>query len=321
MRLHKKNIRPCVLLLFCAESPLSPSLPSNCSPKGGWMKPSSRCAALSISPRKTRKLTTCSAALIIRSATGIAASTTAKRLCLWQPSNSLYHLWLGRIYGEKADTVNFMSAASLAGKVRDQFEKAVQLNPQSAEARTDLAEFYLEAPGIVGGGRDKAEAQAAALDKLNPAKADWVRGRLAEKKKDYATAEKEYRAAIDASHGGANDWLNLALLYRHVGRLSEMEDAINHAAAARMDEPGVLVEGADNLIRAGRNFPEAIRMLRRYLAEFKVEEAPAFKAHYLLGTVFEKQGNKQAAAAEYTAALALAKDFSRARQGLDRVNR
>jgi tetratricopeptide (TPR) repeat protein len=237
------------------------------------------------------------------------------------PSNSLYHLWLGRIYGEKADTVNFMSAASLAGKVRDQFEKAVQLNPHSADARTDLAEFYLEAPGIVGGGRDKAEAQAAALDKLNPSKADWVRGRLAEKKKDYATAEKEYRAAIDASHGGANDWLNLALFYRHVGRLSEMEDAINHAAAARMDEPGVLVEGADNLIRAGRNFPEAIRMLRRYLAEFKVEEAPAFKAHYLLGTVLEKQGNKQAAAAEYMAALALAKDFSRARQGLDRVNR
>jgi tetratricopeptide (TPR) repeat protein len=238
-----------------------------------------------------------------------------------EPDNSQYHLWLGRIYGEKAGTVNFLSAASLAGKVRTQFEKAVQLNPQSAECRTDLAEFYLEAPGIVGGGRDKAEAQAKELDKLSPSKAHWVRGRLAEKSKDDAAAEKEYRAAIDASHGGANEWLNLALFYQHVGRLREMEEAINQAASAKMNEPEVLVEGAYSLIREGRNFPQAIQMLHRYLSDYKVEEAPAFKAHYLLGTVFEKQGNKQAAAGEYTAALALAKNYTRAQQALERVSR
>jgi tetratricopeptide (TPR) repeat protein len=88
---------------------------------------------------------------------GISACEKATSL---DPNNSLYHLWLGRIYGEKADGANFLSAASLAGKVRDHFETAVRLNPDSVPARTDLAEFYLEAPGIVGGGRDKAEAQA-----------------------------------------------------------------------------------------------------------------------------------------------------------------
>jgi tetratricopeptide (TPR) repeat protein len=239
-----------------------------------------------------------------------------------QPNNSLYHLWLGRAYGEKADGANFFSAAGLAGKLRTEFETAVRLSPDSVAAHTDLAEFYLEAPGIVGGGRDKAEAQAKLLDKLAPAKAHWVRARIAEKAKDLSTAEKEYRAAIDSSQGGANAWLNIALFYRRARRLDEMENAIKQAASAESGEPVALVDSAETLVRADRNLPEAARLLRRYLAsDSKVEEAPAFKVHYLLGTVLEKQGDTQAAANEYSAALALAKGFSRAQDALQRLNR
>jgi tetratricopeptide (TPR) repeat protein len=236
-----------------------------------------------------------------------------------EPNNSRYHLWLGRVYGEKADSSNFLTAAGLAKKVRTEFERAVQLSPDSVDARTDLAEFYLEAPGIVGGGRDKAAAQAQTLATLEPAKANWVNGRIAEKKKDMVAAEKDYRAAIESSHGGADAWLNLALFYRHVGRLGDMEDAINRASSAQMNQPVVLVDAAETLIRAGRNFPGATQLLKRYLSSSTVEEAPAFKAHYLLGTVLEKQGDKQAAAEEYRAALALAKSFSLAREALNRL--
>ncbi len=238
------------------------------------------------------------------------------------PDNSRYHLWLGRIYGEKADRASWFTAAGLAGKVRDQFEAAVKLNPDNVDARTDLAEFYLEAPGIVGGGRDKAEAQANALDKLDPAKAHWVRGRIAEKNKELATAEKEYRAAIEVSHGSALSWLNLALFFRSHNRLDEMEDAIRHASATQTGHSEVLVDAAETLNRTGRNFPTAIDLLRRYLSSSStVEAAPAFKAHYLLGTLLERQGDKQAAAQEYREALALAKSFSAAQDALNRLNR
>jgi len=248
---------------------------------------------------------------------GIAACEKAVSL---QPDNSRYHLWLGRIYGEKADSANFLSAARLAGKVRTEFEKAVQLSPNSADARTDLAEFYLEAPGIVGGGQDKAEAEARSLAPLDPVKSHWVSGRIAEKKHDSAAAEREYRAAVEASHGNSIAWLNLAFFYRRAQRLDDMEDAINHAASAQMNRPEVLVEAAETLIRSGRNFQEAADLLRRYLASSTVEEAPAFKAHYLLGTVLEKEGKKQEAAQEYRAALSMAKDFSRARDALARLD-
>jgi len=250
---------------------------------------------------------------------GIAACQKAVTL---DQNNSRYHLWLGRIYGEKADKSGFLTAAELATKVRSEFELAVELNPKNIDARTDLAEFYLEAPGIVGGGRDKAEAQARTLASLDPAKAHWVNGRLAEKKKDFNSAEKEYRAAIESSHGSANSWLNLAIFFRHVGRFDQMESAIQQAAAAQMDSTGAVVDAAELLIRTKRNIPESARLLRQYLSsQSTVEQAPTFKAHYLLGTVLEQQGNKEAAADEYRAALSLAKDFLPAHQALDRVNR
>ena len=249
---------------------------------------------------------------------GISACEKAIAL---DPNNSRYHMWMGRIYGEKANDVIFFKAASLAGKVRNEFEAAVRLDPNNVDARSDLGEFYLEAPGIVGGGRDKAEAQARALAALDPAKAHYLYGRIAEKKKDPAAAEKEYRAAIEASHGSALTWFNLALFFRHQQRWDDMEGAIQHAVSAQVDRPEIIMESGEVLLRSGRNFPAAVQYLRRYLAlNSKVEEAPAFKAHYLLGTALEKQGDKQAAAQEYRAALSLAKDFSSAQEALDRLN-
>jgi tetratricopeptide (TPR) repeat protein len=206
--------------------------------------------------------------------------------------------------------------------VRDEFEKAVHLNPRSAEARTDLAEFYLEAPGIVGGGRDKAAAQAQSLLTIDPARAHWINARIAEKNHDYETAEKEYRSEIEVTHGSASAWLNLGLFYRHRQQWDDMERALLNLRSAPLDTPDALVDAADILIRQQRNVPAAIDLLRSYLKSgSRVEQAPEFRVHYLLGTANEKLGDKLAAAAEYRAALDLAKEYQPAKQALQRVNR
>lgn len=250
---------------------------------------------------------------------GIPACEKATGLA---PNSGLYHLWLGRIYGEKADRAGFLKAAGLAGKVRTEFERAVEYSPNSWEARTDLAEFYLEAPGIVGGGKDKALAQAELIAPLNPAMAHWVKARVAEKNKDTTAAEKEYRAAIDASQGGARAWLNLAGFYRHMNRLDEMEQALRTMESRPVDHPAALVDAAGMLLRTGREAPMAIRLLRRYIASSNTEEeAPVFKAHNLLGELLEKQGDRAAAADEYRTALAMAHTFRPALDGLKRVTR
>jgi tetratricopeptide (TPR) repeat protein len=235
------------------------------------------------------------------------------------PNNSNYHLWLGRLYGEKADHSGFFSAAGMAKKVRTEFERAVQLNPQNWEARSDLAEFYLEAPAIVGGGKEKALAQAQAMAAINPAMAHYVNGRIAEKNKDSATAEREYRIAIDLSHGGALAWLNLALFYRHENRFDDMEQALRTMESRPLDRPESLMDGGAVLLRTGRDSQLAIKLLRKYLASATVEQGPAFKAHYLLGELLERQGDREGAAEQYNAALNLAHEYRKADQALKRV--
>ncbi|MFZ0959013.1 MAG: tetratricopeptide repeat protein, partial [Candidatus Sulfotelmatobacter sp.] len=158
-------------------------------------------------------------------------------------TNALYHLWLGRIDGEKADRAGFLSAFVLARRVRTEFETAVELDPSNVAARTDLAEFYLEAPGIIGGGKDKARTQAEAIARTDPGAAHWVIGRLAERAKDEPAAEREYRAAIDASRDGARAWLNLAIFYRHTNRLDQMEQALTTLESRPLDRPESLMDG------------------------------------------------------------------------------
>jgi len=101
-----------------------------------------------------------------------------------------------------------------------------------------------------------------------------------------------------------------------------MESAVSKAVSAPQPSGGTLFEAASLLFRAGRNFPGAADMLRRYLNGGKlVCDAPAFRAHYLLGTILEKQGDKPAAVSAYQASLALARDFDDPRKALKRVQR
>jgi len=249
------------------------------------------------------------------------AISNCERAQSLDPQNSMYSLWLGRALGEKADRAGFISAAALVKKVRTSFEHAVELDPKNWEARTDLAEFYLEAPAIVGGGRNKARQQADALMPLNPAMGHWILGRIAEKEKNPAEAEREYRAEITTSHGGSRGWLDLAIFFHHQNRAQEMEEAVLKVESSKVDRPESLMDGASLLFHAGRNYPLAVRLLRRYLSDGPVEEGPAFKAQGLLGELLEKQGDRQAAATEYRNALVLCHDYPRAEEGLRRVER
>ncbi len=249
------------------------------------------------------------------------AVPSAERAVALQPDNSNYHLWLGRAYGRKAEHSSFIKAPGLAKKARKEFERAVELNASNVAARSDLAEYYLQAPGFLGGGKDKARIQADEIEGRDKAAAHMVRARLAEEDKDYPIAERELWQAIADSPQPAGHWLDLAAFYRRRGRLDDMEDATNKAVAAdKQKDPAILVQAAALLLRAGRDLPGAAVLVRRALSSpTSNEDAPSFQAHYLLGQALEKQGDKAGAEREYRAALSLAKDYKQAQKALKRL--
>jgi predicted Zn-dependent protease len=227
--------------------------------------------------------------------------------------NSSYHMWLGRALGEKASRASFLSAFSLGKQVRTEFEAAARLNSHNAAALTDLGEFYREAPGIVGGGLDKAAGIAAQLDRIDPARAHQLRARIAEERKDYGTAEREFKAAIATAAHPAMYWTSLASFYRRRQRWPELEWAIrNCVSAAERDKHAAvaLYDGAGVLIESNRDPALAAKMLGDYLASSsKTEEAPAFEAHLRLARLKKQLGDTAGAQRELASALALAHNY------------
>jgi len=237
-----------------------------------------------------------------------------------RPNDAYYHLWLAREYGEKAANSNPLTAATLARKARNEFERAVQLDPSSVEARLDLAEYYTEAPAIMGGGLDKARDQAAEMAKRNSAKSHLILARIAMKEKQFPEVENQISQAIGEANNPAEYWLELAEFYRVRGRPDDMQKAVQSAVALPNRPAETFFDAANELYLGNRDFPNAIVYLQKYLASGGlVEGAPAFRAHYLLGQIYEKVGQGPAAVSEYQASLALASGFDRARKALSQL--
>jgi tetratricopeptide (TPR) repeat protein len=227
--------------------------------------------------------------------------------------NFAYHMWLGRVLGLKAQHVLFTSAYGLGKRVLAEFETAARLNPRSGEALMDLGEFYRSAPGMIGGGLDKAEKVATQLDEVEVSRAHQLRARIAESRSDYATAEREYKEAVATAAHPALRLTVLASFYRARKRYTDMQAALRSAeGAARKDSHATiaLYDGAGVLIDGKLDPGTAARMLEEYLASpTKTEEGPAFEAYVRLAKMKKQLGDSSAAQQQISAALALAHDY------------
>jgi len=249
------------------------------------------------------------------------AVSECERAASINPKNSTYQLWLGRAYGEKAEHSSWFSAIGLAKKAHTAFERAVQLDPDSIDARSDLSEYYIEAPGFLGGGIEKAAAQANAVERLDPPTADWIRARIAEHEKRNDEAERTYKKAVEVAANPPHRLFDVASFYRKTGRYDELEKTIQQAAKLDTRNDSVLVDSASLLLRVGRNYALATTMLRRYIEHgSRTEDWPLFRAQYLLGQVLEKAGDVAGAREAYMSAHNLASDFAPAAAALKRIS-
>jgi tetratricopeptide (TPR) repeat protein len=203
-----------------------------------------------------------------------------------EPGNSGYNLWLGRAYGRRAEVSSMFTAPQYASKARQYFEKAVQLNPHNLEAQSDLFEYYLEAPGFLGGGFQKAAVTAGQIARLSPAEGHWAQAKLAEKRKEFSSAEEQLRRAIELTPQQVGRLVDLARLLAKQGRLQEADQSFARAESIAPGSPKVLFAKADFYIKTGRNLDVARDLLKRYLRlSLTPEDPPRSEAEKLLRQV------------------------------------
>lgn len=231
-----------------------------------------------------------------------------------EPNNSETQMWLGRVYGGKADHANPVSAFNLGRKVRSSFERAVELDPGNLEAASDLGEFYVHAPSIIGGGVDRARSLARNLLSRSPALAHRLLAQSAEKDSDFNTAEAEFKRAVDISRS-PESLVDLGYFYRRRNQTDQAAAAAQATAEADHAHDAWIVEAADLLTDVDRSPDLAIRLLRAYLASPRQSDmAPAFKVHLKLSRLLEQAGDHAGAHRETEAALSLASDYSPSRK-------
>jgi len=202
------------------------------------------------------------------------------------PTNAEYALWLGRTYGRRAETSSFVMAGFHASKARQYLEKAVALSPHYSEALNDLFAYYLEAPGILGGGVDKAEAIAQRIAERSPAEYQFSEAQLAEKRKDYPAAEQHLRRAIEQAPREVGRVIDLATFLARRGRLEESDSAFEQAEKLAPGDPRIAFAHAKTDLEHKRSLEEARRLLKKYLeTPTTPDDAPKSAAEKLLQQV------------------------------------
>jgi tetratricopeptide (TPR) repeat protein len=233
------------------------------------------------------------------------------------PKNAQAFYWLGNAYGNRIGEVGMLSKMTMAPKLRDAFEQAVKLDPALIDARSSLIEFYLQAPGAIGGGIDKARAQATAIGKYDRAKGLMAQARIAMHEKKPAEALKAYENAYALKPGDAQLRLSLILFYQEAKR---WKDAYAMAKQWAVDEPKKAkpwYQIGRLAAESGQYLAEGEAALRTYLKLGRETGDPEPKhARYRLGQILAKAGRKDEARAELQAALKIDPKLKEAKDAL-----
>jgi tetratricopeptide (TPR) repeat protein len=251
------------------------------------------------------------------------AIKSAERAVAIDPQNSIYHEWLGRAYGDKADHAGWFSAVSFAKKTRKEFETAVKLDSKNYSARQVLIEFDCSAPGLVGGGEEKAWPQIKVLEEMDAAEGHFAAGNCRRQKKDFAVADEEFRKALESDpHSPAliYDIGDYAVKRSQPERLESVADTGERVAPG--DPRGRFYRGVALVLKKA-NPAEAERLLRDYAKRAPVRSGyprPA-TAHAWLGRLYEGQNKMDEAEKEFEEARKLDPKNKVAQEGLKRLKK
>ena len=249
-----------------------------------------------------------------------SAVVSAEKAVKLAPKNPQSQYWLGNAYGSRIGEVGMMSKMSMAPKLRGAFETTVVLDPNNLDAREALLQFYLQAPAIAGGGKDKALLQVKEITKRDAARGHLAQAQVYLNEQNNAAAVKSYEAAYAAKPDNADIRLALGIAYQQSKRWPE---AFRHFRAwAKADPkagPAWYQIGRTSVL-SGLQSEEGIAALQLYLKLPHAGNEPQNQhAYYRMGQLYAKSGQKAEARAAFQSALKLDPGFKDAKAELAKL--
>lgn len=236
-----------------------------------------------------------------------AAIRSAEKAVALDPKSSTYHEWLGRAYGEKADRAGWFSAISLAKKTHREFETAVELDARNFSARQALIEFDCSAPGMVGGGEDKAQPHIKELMELDPAEGHYAAGNCRRQKKDFAVADAEFTKALESRPKSPELIYDIGDYAARRGQPERLMVVVEAGERAAPRDPRAKFYRAAALVLQKERPEAAENLLREYAktAPKRTGFPSSAAAHAWLGRLYASKNDLERAKEEFENALRL----------------
>jgi tetratricopeptide (TPR) repeat protein len=252
-----------------------------------------------------------------------AAVNSAEKAVAIDPKNSEYHRWLGEAYGAKADHASMLSAYSLARKTQKEFDAAIQLDAHNFDAQQDLIQYDCTAPGMVGGGEEKAQPLIEKLMKMDAAEGHYATGICRAQKKDYPAADAEFAKALDGKPKTVNRIYDIGDYFLQRKNAEKLLVVASAGEELAPHDPRCKFYRGVAMILEGQKPAEAEKLLRDYLqlAPMNSDYPRPWAAHYWLGRLQESQKNPAGARSEYQAALKLNGKYKPAQEALKQLGK
>lgn len=208
-----------------------------------------------------------------------------------------------------------------AGDCLAALQRFQQLAPDSPEANNGLLQFYLQAPGIAGGGRDKAEALVATMRTRAASLGHYGGYMLAQADKREADALTALEAAVQADPMQPLYRISLAAV---LGAQSRWEDArvqLQALLGINPDHPMAHYQLGRIAALSGEQVDAGIAYLDRFLSLPDRPTAFDAGAWWRKGQLLEKQSDRAAAMAAFARAVALNPKLAEAQLDLERIRK
>jgi tetratricopeptide (TPR) repeat protein len=233
------------------------------------------------------------------------AANLLEKAVAQNPNSAEGHFLLGEAYGSLAQKANFFKQASLASKTHREFARAAQLDPNNLDARFGLIEFYMLAPGFMGGDEKKAFEQAGEIRKRDAMRGHQAYAYIYGRQKKHDLARQEYVNAVKEQPNlpKTHYWLGISFLTADKNYKAAAEE---FEMAVKLDPsymPGWFQIGHMAAL-SGASLQRGEEALQKYLTYTpKPDEPQHYRAYYWLGGIFEKQGKKGEARQSYATSL------------------